>query len=227
MVSWWIAIDVAAVCTCSPPQKQWDASIKGHCLDNVALYIDAAALNVVIDLVILVLPLPMLGQLHVSLRQKFKLAGAFVVAYCVIIISILRLVTMVEFKRTGGKDITWNFVEAHLLFFVETPLAIISVSLPSIFSLFKRGFHHGVRSLFSPRDPSMPIHGQYTEHVGGLGNSLNGNTGHFERLEEGKVVQSKERLVSQIGATGTSETISQDVPLEDIQVRTDVCVQID
>lgn len=81
VVTWWIIVDVVVVCTCVSPQKQWDTSIKGQCLDDIALYISAAASNVVIDLVILILPLPMLGKLQVSLGRKFALAGAFVVAY--------------------------------------------------------------------------------------------------------------------------------------------------
>lgn len=81
VVSWWITFDVLAICTCIPPRKQWDASIKGHCLNGSSTFVAAATPNVLIDFIILVLPLPMLRKLHTSLRRKMALAGAFVVGY--------------------------------------------------------------------------------------------------------------------------------------------------
>ena len=120
-----------------------------------------------------------------------------------------------------------DYVEEGILFVVETPFAIISVCVPSIFHLFKRGFYHGVPSLFNSRDPSKRIHGQYREHSDALGNPVHGDIGRFERLESGKDIQSREQLVSQTIATRTSDLTSQDVPLDGIQVRNVVDVQID
>ena len=81
VVSWWITFDVLSICTCIPPRKQWDASVKGHCLSFSSVVVATATSNVLIDLIILVLPLPMLKNLHVSLRRKLALTGAFVVGY--------------------------------------------------------------------------------------------------------------------------------------------------
>ena len=73
-----------------------------------------------------------------------------------------------------------NFVEAQLLLMVETPLAIISVCMPSIFHLFKRAFYHGMPSLFCREDPSKPLFGKLEEHMEGPGNPVDGGVRRFE-----------------------------------------------
>ena len=81
VVSWWITFDILAICTCNPPRKQWDTEIAGHCLDSYKTFVAAATPNVIIDVIILVLPLPMLWKLQVSLRRKLALVGAFILGY--------------------------------------------------------------------------------------------------------------------------------------------------
>ena len=81
VVGWWITFDILAVCTCIPPRKQWDIDVPGHCLDSLSTFVGAAAPNVLIDLIILVLPLPMLWKLRTTLRRKLLFTGAFVVGY--------------------------------------------------------------------------------------------------------------------------------------------------
>ncbi len=115
-----------------------------------------------------------------------------------------------------------NIVEPGLLYMVETPLAIVSVCMPSIFVLFKRGYYHGIPSLFSSQDPSNPVHGQYGKHIGGSGKPVDGDIRQFERLKDGRNIQSRERLVLQTTATQTSDIMSDGIPLDDIQVRKDV-----
>lgn len=82
-------------------------------------------------------------------------------------------------------------------------------------------------SLFSSQDLSKPLHGKFGAHVGGLGNPVDGNVRRFKRLEDVENIQSRERLFTQTTATRTSDIMPQDIPLDDIQVRNDVDVQIE
>lgn len=120
-----------------------------------------------------------------------------------------------------------DYVEANILLTVEIPFAIISVCVPNLFFLFKRGFYHGLPSLFSSRDPSKRVHGQYTEHIHAIGNPLENDVGRSDRLEGGKYIQSGEQFVLQTIATRVSDLTSQDIPLDVVQVRNDLDVQID
>ena len=81
VVCWWITLDIIAVCACIPPKKQWDTDIGGRCLNSYSAFIAAAAPNVLIDVIILVLPLPTIWNLHLSIHRKLNLAAVFVVGY--------------------------------------------------------------------------------------------------------------------------------------------------
>ena len=81
VVGWWIVSDLTTILTCIPLRKQWDTDIQGHCLNFITIFKGVTALNVLIDVIILVLPLPMLWKLHTTLRRKLMLTGAFVVGY--------------------------------------------------------------------------------------------------------------------------------------------------
>lgn len=231
VVIWGIGFNMGSVFHCVPQRKIWDPSVKGYCLNRNASYIAAANLNVLVDLVILFLPFPMLRKLHTSLHRKIILGGAFFMGYCVIIVSIARLVTIMELEKSGENDATWDStsIDASILLLLETPSAITSVCVPSMFYLFKRGFYHGVPSLFSSRDPSERIHGQYTERIDTFGIPVHGDIGRFERLEGGKNTPSREHFLSQTIATRNSDLTSQDNSLDDLQVRVrnDVDVQSD
>ena len=104
-------------------------------------------------------------------------------------------------------------------------MATISVCMPSIFHLVKRGLYHGIPSLFRTQDPSEPIGGDRGEHIGRLGNPVDSDTMHFQRLTDPGKKSSMERLFSWTTATRTSETISENLPLEHMYVRNDVDVQ--
>ena len=99
--------------------------------------------------------------------------------------------------------------------------------MPNIFYLVKIGFKHGMPSLFSSKDPSRPLHRQYVEHVGGLENPVHSDVRRYKRLDDGKDTQSRERLVSQEIAARIADIMPQDIPLDDIQLRTNVNIQID
>ena len=81
VVGWWIAFDVLAIWSCIPPRKQWEPDIQGHCITPLISFKSQTALNVLIDVIILVLPLPILWKLHTTLGRKLVLIGAFVVGY--------------------------------------------------------------------------------------------------------------------------------------------------
>ena len=55
----------------------WDVTIPHHCIDQIRFELVAAMLNIVVDLVIMVLPLPTIWSLQLPKRQKWALSGVF------------------------------------------------------------------------------------------------------------------------------------------------------
>ena len=53
----------------------------GTCTVIEAQFVSTASLNILIDLVLLLLPLPVLWRLHITKRQKIGLMAVFILGY--------------------------------------------------------------------------------------------------------------------------------------------------
>ena len=63
---------------CNPIAFFWDKSIEnGHCMDRMVIWFTNAGVNIAQDLVILLLPMPLIQTLHVSRSQKRGLVMVF------------------------------------------------------------------------------------------------------------------------------------------------------
>ena len=60
---------------CHPFRYAWDKSIDGHCIDVRRLYTVHTALILVLDLLIVVAPLPHVRNLHTNAATKSAVAG--------------------------------------------------------------------------------------------------------------------------------------------------------
>lgn len=75
-----VAIMLALIFACAPIEKDWDITvIKGRCINKGALYMAAGATSVATDLILLLLPIPIVLKLQFPVVQKVALSGMFVV----------------------------------------------------------------------------------------------------------------------------------------------------
>ena len=72
-----VSVMFAAVWECTPRKKSWDITATGTCIDILGLAIAGGTFNVFTDLVILILPMPMVWNLRLPLRQKIAVTGIF------------------------------------------------------------------------------------------------------------------------------------------------------
>ena len=68
---------VAHFTTCIPTRKSWLPLVAGSCFDKRRMALARAILNVVNDVAILLVPLPILRKLKLPLKQKLALAAVF------------------------------------------------------------------------------------------------------------------------------------------------------
>jgi urea transporter len=80
IVGWWVAIDFLALFACSPIEKAW-LPVDGHCLDTQHDFIAATSTNIFADLLLLILPMPMLWKLHIDKTRRLALLGIFTCGY--------------------------------------------------------------------------------------------------------------------------------------------------
>ncbi|KAJ6020039.1 hypothetical protein N7499_003335, partial [Penicillium canescens] len=68
---------LSSILSCIPVNAFWDTSIQGRCIKREFLWFFNAGINIVTDLGILVMPIPVLSHLQLSWKRKFGLMLIF------------------------------------------------------------------------------------------------------------------------------------------------------
>jgi hypothetical protein len=104
-----VAIFLADMLQCLPIEKAFDASIKGTCIDVVSFFVATAALTILTDVLVMIIPTWITWNLQ--LRLKKKLAVIFLLSMGLIVtgISIYRMYFLiVAFFGTPSPDATYG-----------------------------------------------------------------------------------------------------------------------
>ena len=80
VIAWCAAINLLAILECLPVQSYWTHGPR-RCINNESAFLGTTITNVIIDVIILVLPLPVLWKLHVKRSRKLALTGVFICGY--------------------------------------------------------------------------------------------------------------------------------------------------
>ncbi|KAI0008478.1 hypothetical protein F4779DRAFT_448654 [Xylariaceae sp. FL0662B] len=175
VVAWLIAALVSDIFLCSPIEKAWNQTLPGTCANAFFRYLITAAISVLIDFYILLLPVPKIWALKMSLKRRIYLLAAFFLAYSVIVVSIGRLISTINFIPDRALDLTWDQLDYMYWGCLEGALSIISINVPNIVGL--------VKALLSRNRDKDSISMNHGASVGvHRSRSLNGNRDSFERL---------------------------------------------
>lgn len=82
------SIFFAVVFQCFPFQKAWKPRLEGFCVDRRILFVATSAINIVLDLLILGLPLRIFIGLQVPRRTKIALMMVFLLGFLYVIVSL-------------------------------------------------------------------------------------------------------------------------------------------
>lgn len=80
-MGWLASLIVSITLQCYPIQRLWKPDSPGHCFNTGAWYLAFSIFNALLDVYILILPMPMLFRLKMSVQRRFLLAGAFLCGY--------------------------------------------------------------------------------------------------------------------------------------------------
>ncbi|OQE32233.1 hypothetical protein PENSTE_c001G10386 [Penicillium steckii] len=160
----WIATQLSLLLSCQPFHAFWQIypNPGAFCQPtNSPVYVFVVViLNIVTDLYLLSIPLPLLWTVNISLKRKIPLMALFSGAAFVITASIIRGVTIVSSGPDGASaGSKWACR--------ETFVSIVVSNLPIIQPLLRRGFKKiGLASFFSssakPSGHSYPLSGLKT-----------------------------------------------------------------
>ncbi|TVY75316.1 Satratoxin biosynthesis SC1 cluster protein 4 [Fusarium oxysporum f. sp. cubense] len=136
MVAWTITIAFLNALICVPVAKFWNSTMPGHCTDPLTVWYVMAGFNLVTDVTVFCMPLPVIGSLNIPRRQKIMLLAIFSIGFLTCAISIYRIRTLKTAAST--KDSSWDNIDAAIWSFLEVTLAIIASCLPTLRPLFSK-----------------------------------------------------------------------------------------
>jgi hypothetical protein len=171
VIAYTFGATLAAIFQCRTPSDAWSTAAffaqfdkvpdpnapHVDCYDPTLFFLATAGLNLFSDIVILLLPIPMLLGLQVPRRQRIAVAGIFSIGLMAIVASAVRVHVMrmwaispVNSTKYGNSLLLWGQVEANS--------GIISASVPFMRLLFRRGkegTNRGLRRVQEIQPPKL------------------------------------------------------------------------
>lgn len=137
MLLYYIVVTALKIFVCNPIRTTWDPDVEGKCLNEYVLFSIDTSLSILTDLIILLLPIPLVWSLRVTTKKKLRtiaLLGAGGVATAT---SIVRLVLVLRLDNSPFQlgDQTISIQRANLLVTAELGVGIICACLPA-FNIF-------------------------------------------------------------------------------------------
>lgn len=122
---------------CRPVQKNWDPTSPGVCGDRIAGYTAVSVVNVIVDILMLVLPLPMVFRLQVKQGYKVGLFSIFGIGIVTVVFSVVRLRSL---KSIDFDDFSWTVVPVMTWTTAENAVLIMVASSALLRPVFDKLF---------------------------------------------------------------------------------------
>lgn len=216
----WISIGIVALYTiiitflmffnCNPPQKQFDFSVVGgSCIDAAILYMATAVSNIVTDVILFILPIPMVYQLHMPRFQKFGAIIVFGIGSATVATSVVRLLHLPAVLASD--DPSWAAAPSNVWTFIEANLFVICGSMPTLRKFFKHFLPRVMGS--SGKGSSYAYGGAYANRNPSGGGAVRGSTYGPQRASTISRMRNTNRQYSQFDGTGT-DRISEETEMQ-------------
>ncbi|KAI1462334.1 hypothetical protein F4805DRAFT_474313 [Annulohypoxylon moriforme] len=118
---------------CRPLEGIVDESLDAQCYDSYPAYI---SLNIGIDIIILLLPIPLVIRMQLPKRQKISVILLFATGIVVCCVALKRVTYIPTLE--ASEDYDWDAVPDMILCFIEVNLGIVCASVPVVRPFFSR-----------------------------------------------------------------------------------------
>ncbi|KAK7186798.1 hypothetical protein DPSP01_001148 [Paraphaeosphaeria sporulosa] len=136
VVCYTIWTEMVSIFACVPVRAFWTKETGAKCINQFATWFTNAAINILTDFALIILPIPVIRNLNLARRQKQALIGIFAVGGLVCIVSIMRLHSLVRISNSA--DPTYDNPSPATWSSVETNIGIICSCLPCLRPLIVR-----------------------------------------------------------------------------------------
>ncbi|GAB7323941.1 hypothetical protein MBLNU13_g07360t1 [Cladosporium sp. NU13] len=123
------------------PSDAWKASFPRNspdCNDVPTVYYTMAAINILTDLFVLILPIAPALNLKINRRKKAAIIGIFLIGFIAVIASCLRVYFV--YKYFNSRDPAFDTIEILLWSQIELNVAVVCSSIASLRPMFKSAF---------------------------------------------------------------------------------------
>ncbi|KAL8968542.1 MAG: hypothetical protein Q9183_002417, partial [Haloplaca sp. 2 TL-2023] len=151
---------------CSPVHKSWLPETPGTCLPNDATFFALAAITIFFDVVIFVLPIPLLLKLKIGFKKKAGLVVVFLLGLLTTVCSIMRMVQITTIAETGNSTmlVLWGVIELNVGI-ILTCLPVLGPLFPKITGLASSvtdpsGNNYQMHNYSKPVKPAKPAKGK-------------------------------------------------------------------
>ncbi|KAI0380855.1 GPCR, PTH11-type [Hypomontagnella monticulosa] len=126
-IAWTIQTILIGVLICQPVELNWDPHARGSCGNQNAAFTSVAAVDIVTDLMLLLLPLKPLMGLQMKTAQKIALALIFSGGFVTVIVTAIRLwlVFAIDFA-----DLSYSVVSSTYLTIIQPGIAMMVACSP-------------------------------------------------------------------------------------------------
>ncbi|KAK9856239.1 Major facilitator superfamily domain [Penicillium brevicompactum] len=148
-----LALTLVNVFQCNPIGAVFlsDVPANARCTDIVTLYLSSSPVNIITDLAILFLPMPLLTKMRLPFKQKIILVITFSFGFFVAVVDVIRIaflqqaaisrsleVKSIHIQNVGGVDFSWYASLSFMWSVVEVNVSIICGCVPSLKPLVTR-----------------------------------------------------------------------------------------
>ncbi|GKZ82889.1 hypothetical protein AnigIFM56816_007714 [Aspergillus niger] len=115
---------------CRPLAYYWNISLEGSCGDAVTAELAAAVINMVLDIIAVLLPIPIIWKLQMATEKKVAVTATFGLGMVISIINLIRLVKVLD--CTLDQDLTYCTADNSILTVAEMAVGILVACAPTI-----------------------------------------------------------------------------------------------
>ncbi|KAF4551411.1 Hypothetical protein D9617_13g099100 [Elsinoe fawcettii] len=144
---------------CTPINKFWQRQLPGKCLAVPVVYYSPAVITIVIDVVLFVLPIPLVLPLRMNRRRKIGLVVTFLLGFITTLCSVMRLIGSIKVPKHGDPQylIRWAIIEMNI--------GIITTSLPTLAPLLKSSLFRKSEGSSTHSSHNRPIRSALAEKI--------------------------------------------------------------
>ncbi|KAF3034920.1 hypothetical protein E8E12_006229 [Didymella heteroderae] len=135
IIAWGIGITITLFLVCRPLRAYWDRTVEGTCLTIVTFTYFTNISNLITDIWIFLMPVPMIWHLQLQTKKKLLLSLIFCIGLATCVVSSLRLTVVLGH---GSPNFTWYYVPLGAYSVFEPLGGILCTNLPIIWHMIRK-----------------------------------------------------------------------------------------